>query len=112
MPQGFIKEPSSLGFTGMSSVLLQSCCKEVMVPWALLLRGREVDGNTFMLLWQQAEPCKLPLAVSDFPTAGLSFFSVRCFSTIELAIKIEICALLFHCVCKQQRREDCFGNDE
>lgn len=56
VPQGFIKEPNSLCFTGISSVLLQSCCKEVMVPWGLLLRGREVDGNASMLLWQRAEP--------------------------------------------------------
>lgn len=105
--QGFIKEPNSLAFTEMSSVLLQSYCKELM-----LLRGREVDGNTFTLLRQWAEPCELPLAVSEFLTAGLSFFSVHCFPTVELAIKIEICVLLFHCVCQQQKQENCFGNDE
>lgn len=36
LPQGFVKEPSSLGSTGILSVLLQPC-KEVMVPWVLLL---------------------------------------------------------------------------
>lgn len=104
VPQGFITKPNALGFPGISSVLLQACCKELMP-----LRGREVAGDTFTLLWQWAEPCELLLGVSEFLTAGLSF-SVRCFPTTELAIKI--CALLFHCVHKQQKQEDCFGNDE
>lgn len=65
VPQGFIKEPNSLGFTGISSVLLQSGSKELM-----LLRGRGVDSNTFTLLCQRAEPCELPLAVSEFRLLG------------------------------------------
>lgn len=70
MPQSFIKEPNSLGFTGFSSVLMHSCCKEETVPQALLLGGGEVGGNTFLLL-QHHGACQLPLAVSEFPTALL-----------------------------------------
>lgn len=64
VPRGFIKEQNSPGFIGISSVLLQSC-KELR-----LQRGREVDGNTFALLWRWAEPCELPLAASEFRLPG------------------------------------------
>jgi len=63
----------------------------------MLLKGREVDGNTFTPLWQWVEPCKLPFAVAEFLAARLSF-AACCFPTIELATKTEFVHLSSLCV--------------
>lgn len=87
-------EPSSLGFIGISWVLLQSCCKE-LVAW-MLLAGGEVPGST--------------LHCSQSPTSRLQSLnpaSAVLPSVMELAITT-VGVLVLHCLCKKQRKEDCF----